>query len=442
MKKITLIPVLLLLLTACKKDLQDVNITDSEFITTKDFQVNAEEELTLKGEVVSGNVTEYGFVVNYSGRSPFVGSDEKVGSQTGTSPFSGSFTARFTAFYPDFTYAIRAYGIINGQVYYGKTVRYTSPARGSWKRMRDFPGAARKFPVSFAVNGKGYVGCGYGPAGNLKDMWEYDPATDTWTQVADYPGDAMHAGFSFVIGNKAYVGGGGSYDAPPYNTHSGFLSFYEFDAITKNWTKLDDVPIGAYPYSPGLFGCFAFAVGGQGFVGGGSISLQTRNFGLYKFDPSTKTWEAYASGPKDYKGDALYIHYGAAFVLGDLAFIGTGYNTSDFDDKTNGFWQWNYMTKEWKTLGPVPGPQIAFGVGTTNNAAGLLGSGDASNDFFQYKVLITGNFWKQVSHNPDNYGSKGGICFTIDNKTYIGLGEPILPALHEPNRIYEYTHTR
>src|SRR4029079_12287981 len=101
------------------------------------------------------NVTEYGFVVSREGKSPFVSSDEKVSVNiVGTQgPFHGTFTGNLDAMYPDITYAIRAYGIIDGQTYYGKTVRYTTQPRGTWKRMKNFPGPSRRFAVSFAVNG-------------------------------------------------------------------------------------------------------------------------------------------------------------------------------------------------------------------------------------------------------------------------------------------------
>lgn len=443
MKNLILIPILLLLLTACKKELAVENITDSDYIKTNDLQVINEDDLVLHGEVISGNVTEYGFVVNMSGRSPFVNSDDKVSVNVSGAPnfYRGAYSANFDAFYPDLTYAIRAYGIIDGQVYYGKTVKYTSRPRGSWKRLNNFPGLSRKFPVSFAVNGKGYMGCGNGATGNLNDMWEYDPATDTWTQIGNYPGVPTNSGFSFVIGNKAYVGGG-SNGTPPFGNHTAYSSFYEFDPVTKNWTRLADIPY-AFPYnSPGMYGVFAFSVGGFGFMGGGAANGQSKNGYIFKFDPVTNNWEEYSLLPVNYRNEVIYFHYGAAFVVDNLAYVGTGFSEFSFNTKFNSFYSWNYQTKEWKYIIEMPGPKIAFGVGTANSGAGYMGTGDASNDMYQFKPSLTGSLWKQVNHNSDHYGCKGGICFTIGNKTYIGLGDPVLPGLHEPNRVYEFTHTR
>ena len=443
MRSSILIMTIFLLLTACKKELDIENITDSNYIKTHEIQVTNDDQLTLNGEVISGDVTEWGFVLNTIGLSPFVGSDEKISVNTSTAPnfHNGPFTGKLDATYPDVTYAIRTYGIIKGQVYYGKTVRYTTPARGSWKRMNNFPGPPRKFAVSFAVNGKGYMGCGYNSSGNLKDFWEYDPSTDKWTQLANYPGPIMNSGFSFVIGNKAYVGGG-AIQTPPYNNGLAFSEFYEFDPVTKIWTRLADIPY-AWPYiAPGIYGAFAFSVGGFGFMGGGSITWQQRNAYIFKYDPRANHWEEYSLLPKNFRNDVIFFYYGASFVVDDVAYVGTGFTESNFDGKNNTFYSWNYQTKEWKYIIELPGPKVAFGIGTTNSGVGYMGTGEQSNDLYQFKPSLTGSPWKQVSHNSDHYGCIGGISFTIGNKTYIGLGDAVLPNMHEANRIYEFTHTR
>jgi hypothetical protein len=446
MRNTILISILLLLLTACKKELTVEHITDSKYIKTNDLQVINQDELVLSGEAVSGNVTEYGFVVDGTGRSPFIstGGSNKISVNMAYAPnyFHGTFPGHFDAIYPDATYAIRAYGIIDGQAYYGKTVKHTSGPRGSWKRLNNFPGPLRTFPVSFAVNGKGYVGCGAGAGGNLNDMWEYDPATDTWTQITSYPGAPMNSGFSFVIGNKAYVGGGAIAGGPPYNNYLASSSFYEFDPVTRNWTRKADIPY-AFPYDdPGIYGSFAFSVGGFGFAGGGASDLQQKNGAIFKYDPGANYWEEYSLLPKNYRNEIIYFHYGAAFVLDNLAYVGTGFSEFSSTTKNNTFYSWDYQTKEWKYIIEMPGPKIAFGIGTANSGAGYMGSGDPSNDLYQFKPLSSGSVWKQVSHNADHYGTKGGVCFTIGNKTYMGLGDPVLPTLHEPNRLYEFTHTR
>ena len=440
MKRIILIPVLSLVLSACKKDLEVENITDSIYIKTTDYEAS-DDQLTLKGEIISGNVTSYGFVFSTEGFSPFIHNNNVIyGYSNNPTTYHGPFTGKLDASDPGKTYAIRAFGVIDGQTYYGKTVKYTTLPRGTWKKMKSFPGPWRAFPVSFAVNGKGYVGCGRNSGGNLNDMWEYDPATDNWTQIASYPGKPMNSGFSFVIGNKGYVGGG-TYDMNPYASYGGYLTFYEFDPITKTWQQLGNVPVGAYSYDPGIFGAVGFSAGGFGFVTGGAINGSTRNIGVYKFDPASKNWEAYSILPIDYKKEVIYFHYSSAFVVGDLAYVGTGFNELYSFTKSNDIYSWNYKTKEWKLIGNMPGSETAFGIGFANTDAGYIGLGESSGDLYQFRPSSTGSAFKPVSKNPDYYSSRGGICFTIGNKTYIGMGEPA-PGTPDSARIYEFTHTR
>jgi hypothetical protein len=354
---------------------------------------------------------------------------------------SGNFSGHFKAFFPDTEYAIRAYAIINGQTYYGKTLTYNTANRGSWRRLANFPGPFRKFPVSFTVNGKGYVGCGIGEQGNMNDMWQFDPVTESWTRVSNYPGGAMNSGFSFVIGNKAYIGGGTYETDVPFRIYGGYLKLYEYDPATDHWTKMPDISLGDYAYTPGMFGSFAFAVGGFGFVGGGAINGSDRNIGIFKFDPIAKTWESYSLLPRKYNNEIVKIHYGAAFVIGDTAFIATGFNEYGFDYSFDNFYSWNYQTKEWKLLNAYPLWRTSFALTASVGNAGYLGTGSGSNSWYQFRHTTQAFEWKPTSPVPDHYGTIGGMSFTIGNKFYMGLGEPIF-AEHGGNRVYEFTHTR
>lgn len=93
-----------------------------------------------------------------------------------------------------------------------------------WKQLASMPTIGRTHPALVAVDGKVYVGAGYGElcpqpepcanitgigdprgqSGNLDDFWEYDVATDTWTQIDNYPTRAHHP-FQFALNGTAYV---------------------------------------------------------------------------------------------------------------------------------------------------------------------------------------------------------------------------------------------
>lgn len=69
---------------------------------------------------------------------------------------------------------------------------------------------ARFAPVGFSINGKGYYGTGsiYNQNDKFKDFWSYDPITDRWTQIADFGGTARSSCFAFALNGNGYVGGG------------------------------------------------------------------------------------------------------------------------------------------------------------------------------------------------------------------------------------------
>jgi N-acetylneuraminic acid mutarotase len=76
--------------------------------------------------------------------------------------------------------------IIDGSQYEQDMYRY-DPVVDTWTELNDFPGASRGFSYGIATGGKGYMGFGVTDTAVLNDMWAYDPATDTWTQKASCP---------------------------------------------------------------------------------------------------------------------------------------------------------------------------------------------------------------------------------------------------------------
>jgi len=94
-----------------------------------------------------------------------------------------------------------------------------------WIQRAPFPGLATGGSASFAVNGKGYIICGYiGWLSELSDeVWEYDPALNTWTLLSDFPGNGRRFSSSFNIGNKGYLGIG--------TTGTNMRDFWEFDEV-------------------------------------------------------------------------------------------------------------------------------------------------------------------------------------------------------------------
>jgi len=80
-----------------------------------------------------------------------------------------------------------------------------------------FPG--RLGGISFAIDGKGYVGNRY------QEFWQYDPEKDQWTSRSPVPKEISESKSVFIYDNKAY------------SMYSDAL--YQYDPIEDNWTKID-----------------------------------------------------------------------------------------------------------------------------------------------------------------------------------------------------------
>lgn len=148
----------------------------------------------------------------------------------------------------------------------------------TWTRKNDFPGRASRGAVSFALNGKGYVGLGrIGVTGNyVRELWEYNPSTDTWTEKKDVGGTQsngntgiLRAGASgFSIGTYGYIGLGAQIN-PDQKTLSGSLSndLRQYNPGSDTWTTKANAP-GA------RMNATAFSDGStKAYVGGGFSSL-------------------------------------------------------------------------------------------------------------------------------------------------------------------------
>ena len=422
---------------ACDKGPEVEQMMNSKSVTLKDATFDANEYLKFSAEIHNirkEELTEYGFVYTYDGTGPLLDHANKIPFIPGRVPADTKFEGSIDASIPDAEYAIRAYVILNGDVFYSNTYRYKSAPRGSWKRLNNFPGPARSFAVSFSLDGRGYTGLGWGAGNSLKDFWQFDPVTNEWKQLPDFPGEARSSAIHFVIGDKAYVGGGTPLFPATEYVYSGFNDFYEFNPATGAWKKLADVP-GFQTYPGGVFGAYSFAAGGFGFIGGGRDNTYM-NYHIFKYDPLTNIWTPEAE-QRDQHNKLNPVIFGSCFVINDTAYIGGGIQDFRRPETTSEYFTYYHKWKKWERI-IFPGIKRAYAFGASNSNTGLVGFGEQTQEIWQ---ITPSSRWKPVSRCPDYYFNKSGIAFTIGNKSYIGLGTTVLPG-HDEKTIYEYTHTR
>jgi N-acetylneuraminic acid mutarotase len=189
-----------------------------------------------------------------------------------------------------FSFEINGKGYVGTGMKNGGTLSYASdfwqydPSTNRWSRKTDFAGShstGRHLATGLAINGKGYVGCGFSNLGYaLKDFYQYDDITNTWSRKADFPGSSRDEAKAFTINGKGYMGTG-------HRSNDKYADFYEYDPNLNTWSRKADFPAG------GRRQAVAFAINGKGYMG---MGYQAGN-DIWEFDPLSNTWREKARYP-------------------------------------------------------------------------------------------------------------------------------------------------
>jgi hypothetical protein len=117
------------------------------------------------------------------------------------------------------------------------------------------PPPSRFYHGAASVNGKLYIGYGYGMT-TLSDLWEYDPVANTWTELTVSNGPAAHylGGMAALPDGRVFVAGG-------YNASSmiiGEAYILDLGSASKGGVsgqRLFDLPRGLYGQTTGSTPC-------------------------------------------------------------------------------------------------------------------------------------------------------------------------------------------
>lgn len=197
-----------------------------------------------------------------------------------------------------------------------------------WIQRADFQFGERKYPVSFSINGNGYVGLGEnGLNAAYDDMYKYDAQTFQWSQIADFPGEANLSLTAFVIDGYAYVGGGFR------RSGERFKEFYKYDPIADQWTSIAD-----HPHD--LFNAVGFSNGRTGIVGTGADAHLDRQL-FYEYSPTSDVWTPVV--------DFIDARLGAkGFVINNEIYVGLGtVSGPDLSDMYK-----LHINKSYRSIGP------------------------------------------------------------------------------------------
>jgi N-acetylneuraminic acid mutarotase len=228
-------------------------------------------------------------------------------------------------------------------------------------------------------------------------------AQDTWTSKAGYFGGNIFSAAAFSINNKIYVGTGNITEDVPTK------EFWEFDPANNTWTQKAEFAGTA------RYGTVGFAINGKGYIFGG-VDNQ-----LWEYNPTLDAWTQKASLPNE---DGLFYYDAAGFVIGNKAYIGTGWSLSSgqFKNKKD-LWEYNPLTDSWTPKSDFPSSAryaaAAFAIGVY----GYMGLGSDDFNIYQdfYKYDPTSDTWSAIA----NFGGEGryfSSSFALGSKAFVGLG--------------------
>jgi hypothetical protein len=307
------------------------------------------------------------------------------------------------------TYHIRIKAENSLGVSYSDDLSFCTP-EVDWAASSDFPGAARRMPLSFTYNGKGYYGLGrnsINPSNeNLKDFWTYDPATSVWTRLNDCP-------YTFTTGLTARcLLGSTLYVFKEW-------ALYSYDITTDSWAFILNT-------SNSLLSTSCFTINGRAFF------FNTSNSELYEYIPDSTAF---------YKKNALISGYsdfglGQTFVINNEAYLihknDTKIEIYHYISSSDA-WE-KKVEKEFSnqaftsasfliTIGNSAfiGQSTSFTVSSQDDNATVVPELVSSN-VWKYDYLK--NEFTQSTSLPGDFRSHSG-CFSFDNNGYIIGGATI-----------------
>ncbi len=186
---------------------------------------------------------------------------------------------------------------------------------------------ARYGAVGFAINGKGYVSCGY-TGSHTKDMYEFDGTG--WTTKTSMPSTDKRTGAAVMVyGNKAYIVSG---------TNNGVAvnEMWVFDPTgagsweqKRNITNTSSEDFDDSYSSIVRSNAVAFVIGDNGYLTTGINGAYTSN--TWEYDFVKDTWTERTKFERAERSDAV------GFTINGRGFVALGKNSTYYYDNVEEF---------------------------------------------------------------------------------------------------------
>jgi N-acetylneuraminic acid mutarotase len=233
-----------------------------------------------------------------------------------------------------------------------------------------------------------------------RNFWKYSISSDQWVNTPISPSfpfaifSPRSGAAGFVLNGKIYVGAGVFYPANGYIYKN---DFWEYDPATGNWRQVKSLPMQNSNNSINNYGrsdAISFASANNGYVGCGEyLGLPVNDF--WKFTPPTSLqdsgkWELVTA-----QFPGLGRINGVAFVIGNKAFVGTGWNLSERN--LADFYAFDFTSETWSKQTAFQGSPRQRMIGFSLNGYGYAGTGiarvaDPNGQIFYDEVQR--DFWR------------------------------------------------
>jgi hypothetical protein len=287
-----------------------------------------------------------------------------------------------------------------------------------WEATTPFPGYIRKSAAGFWIGDNFYTGFGYGylddnfqKMDNFKDFYEYNSVTKIWTKKADFPDIGRYSVAAFSIGNKGYIGFGMSLVCNIGCNQITYKDLWEYDPSLDSWTKIgtyDQIANGETIYSK------SYEINGKVYI--------TFGYNLWVFDSSDKSLTKI--GPV-----AEYMLITSGFEINGKIYIGTGGTPY----MQNLFYEFDPSTSTWTKKADFPGPARRFASGFALRGKGYLSCGEGEiqtgtntfqivgiKDTWQYDPVT--DIWTKFNDYPGQAYAEQ-VSSNSKSKACIGTGD-------------------
>ena len=218
-----------------------------------------------------------------------------------------------------------------------KTLYAFDPTAGTWSQLASATDT-RETPAHGFIGGKLYVAGGWGPSGSPDSTTEvYDPAANSWASGPAWSAPLAGSG-SAVLGTKLYVVGGCG------AATCGSTSVSVLDTAAGTWSTA-----AAYPETTSWLACGG--INGKVYCAGGSDGTNTSAH-TYAYDPAANSWTKLTDMPAGAWGSAYTAANGQLLVQDGVNSSGT---------LTNVGFAYNPATDAWSALPNANAAAYRFG---------------------------------------------------------------------------------